>query len=461
MAPGCAPCTPIRVPHRWWCGIRRSAAIARLLGRPSPRRHVPTWLPVRAPHSADVTNADVLADGARRNCVGALGFTALRLLPPAVLGPTSRLFATGATIVTGYPFLRGALRSLRGGRSVGHRRPGLGGHHRQPGPARERGRADRAVAAQHRRVPSGPDASADPSRDRGSAAWHRRTPRGSGWPTAPRSRSPSTPCSIGDEVVVHDHVAIPVDGVVVDGEAIVDQSAITGETLPSPARRRAASTPVRCVIRGRLVIRAERRRQRHHHRPDHHPRRTGPARPGAHPDHRRELLPALRARLLPVVRADPRRHPRRAPRHDHAACRLPLRGRAGHPDRDQRGDRQRRPPRHPDQGRLPPGAGRPRRRRRLRQDRHPHHRPPRRHQHRCLPQGLAARGGAGLRGELGDPLSTSPGRSRHPVHRRTPHRHPAARGMRGPGRPRHAHPGRRSHAAAGQPRAAAPARRSG
>ena len=37
---------------------------------------------------------------------------------------------------------------------------------------------------------------------------------------------------VGDEVVVHDHVAIPVDGVAIDGDAIIDQSAITGETLP-------------------------------------------------------------------------------------------------------------------------------------------------------------------------------------------------------------------------------------
>ena len=37
---------------------------------------------------------------------------------------------------------------------------------------------------------------------------------------------------IGDEVVIHDHVAIPVDGEVVEGEAVVNQSAITGENLP-------------------------------------------------------------------------------------------------------------------------------------------------------------------------------------------------------------------------------------
>ncbi|WP_201377339.1 cation-translocating P-type ATPase, partial [Mycobacterium intracellulare] len=61
---------------------------------------------------------------------------------------------------------------------------------------------------------------------------------------------------IGDEVVIHDHVAIPVDGEVLDGEAVVDQSAITGETLPVGmvvgSRVHAGSV----VVRGRLVVRA-------------------------------------------------------------------------------------------------------------------------------------------------------------------------------------------------------------
>ncbi len=38
---------------------------------------------------------------------------------PPVLGPTSRAVATGVTIFTGYPFLRGALRSLVRGRGAG------------------------------------------------------------------------------------------------------------------------------------------------------------------------------------------------------------------------------------------------------------------------------------------------------------------------------------------------------
>jgi fatty-acyl-CoA synthase len=39
--------------------------------------------------------------------------------------------------------------------------------------------------------------------------------------------------TIGDEVVIHEQVVLPVDGVVVDGEGIVDQAAITAGSCPS------------------------------------------------------------------------------------------------------------------------------------------------------------------------------------------------------------------------------------
>src|SRR5260370_36518166 len=48
-----------------------------------------------------------------------LGIRRYGFVRPPLLGPTSRLFATVATIVTGYPFMRGALRSLRGRKSAG------------------------------------------------------------------------------------------------------------------------------------------------------------------------------------------------------------------------------------------------------------------------------------------------------------------------------------------------------
>ncbi|MGA8330598.1 MAG: manganese-exporting P-type ATPase CtpC, partial [Mycobacterium sp.] len=61
---------------------------------------------------------------------------------------------------------------------------------------------------------------------------------------------------IGDDVVIHYHVAIPVDGEVVDGESIVDQSAITGETLPASIVAGSTVHAGSVVLRGRLVVRA-------------------------------------------------------------------------------------------------------------------------------------------------------------------------------------------------------------
>ena len=102
-----------------WYSTKRCDREA-ILAAIAAAEHVPTGLvPVRAPRSADVTNADVL-----RMVIGGIALTLLGLrryafARPPLLGPTSRLFATGATIVTGYPFLRGALRNLRGGRALG------------------------------------------------------------------------------------------------------------------------------------------------------------------------------------------------------------------------------------------------------------------------------------------------------------------------------------------------------
>ncbi|HEX2214339.1 MAG TPA: cation-translocating P-type ATPase, partial [Mycobacterium sp.] len=61
---------------------------------------------------------------------------------------------------------------------------------------------------------------------------------------------------IGDHVVVHEQVAILVDGEVVDGEAVVDQSAITGETLPVSITAGARVHAGSVVLRGRLVVHA-------------------------------------------------------------------------------------------------------------------------------------------------------------------------------------------------------------
>ncbi|HTM83604.1 MAG TPA: manganese-exporting P-type ATPase CtpC, partial [Mycobacterium sp.] len=61
---------------------------------------------------------------------------------------------------------------------------------------------------------------------------------------------------VGDQVVIHEQVALPVDGAVVDGEAVVDQSAITGETLPVSVSVGSRVHAGSVVMRGRLVVHA-------------------------------------------------------------------------------------------------------------------------------------------------------------------------------------------------------------
>jgi cation-transporting P-type ATPase C len=212
-------------------------------------------LPVRAPRSADVANADVLRMVIGGVALALLGTRRYVFARPPALGPTSRLIATGATIVTGYPFLRGALRSLRGGRSVG---------------------TDALVSAatvaslilrenvvaltvlwllnigeylQDLTLRRTRRAIADLLRGTEDTAWI-RTAEGT------EIQVGIDTLATGDEVVIHDHVAVPVDGTAVDGEAIVDQSAITGETLPVSIAVGARVHAGSVVLRGRLVVRA-------------------------------------------------------------------------------------------------------------------------------------------------------------------------------------------------------------
>jgi manganese/zinc-transporting P-type ATPase C len=212
-------------------------------------------VPSRAPRSADIANADVL-----RMVIGGIALTLLGarryvLARPALLGPRTRLIATGITIVTGYPFLRGALRSMRGGRPAG---------------------TDALVTVatvaslllrenvvaltvlwllnigeylQHLTLRRTRRAISDLLRGSDDTAWIRSI-------DGTEVQVPLERLEIGDEVIVHDHVAIPVDGLVIDGEAVVDQSAIAGWARPvsvvADTRVHAGSV----VVRGRVVVRA-------------------------------------------------------------------------------------------------------------------------------------------------------------------------------------------------------------
>lgn len=211
-------------------------------------------IPARAPHSSEIRNADVLRMVIGGVALALLGVRRYVFARPPLLGPTGRLAATGVTIFTGYPFLRGALRSFRSGRagtdalvsaatvaSLVLRENVVAltvlwllniGEYLQDLTLR---RTRRAIS--------------DLLRGSADTAWIRLS-------DGNEVQVPIDTVQIGDEVVVHDHVAIPVDGEVVDGEAVVDQSAITGETLPVSVLVGSMVHAGSVVMRGRLVVRA-------------------------------------------------------------------------------------------------------------------------------------------------------------------------------------------------------------
>ena len=212
-------------------------------------------VPVRSPHSADVANADVLRMAVGGAALVLLGVRRYVFARPPLLGPTSRVAATGVTIFTGYPFLRGALRTLRGGRTAGTdvlvsaatiaslvlRENVVAltvlwllniGEYLQDLTLR---RTRRAIA---KLLQGNQD-----------TAWVRLE-------DGTEVEIATAELRIGDEVVIHDQVALPVDGVVVDGEAIIDQSAITGENLPVAVSAENTVFAGSVVVRGRLVVRA-------------------------------------------------------------------------------------------------------------------------------------------------------------------------------------------------------------
>jgi manganese/zinc-transporting P-type ATPase C len=210
-------------------------------------------IPARTPRSSDVRNTEVLRMVIGGTALALLGLRRYVFQRPPLLGPSGQLVATGATVFMGYPFLRGALRSLRSGRagtdalvtaatvaSLVLRENVVAltvlwllniGEYLQDLTLR---RTRRAIS--------------DLLRGTADTAWIRVEGN--------EVQVPIDSIQIGDDVVIHDHVAIPVDGEVVDGEAIVDQSAITGETLPVSIVAGATVHAGSVVLRGRLVVRA-------------------------------------------------------------------------------------------------------------------------------------------------------------------------------------------------------------
>jgi cation-transporting P-type ATPase C len=176
-----------------------------------------------------------------------------------MLGPASRTVATGVTIFTGYPFLRGALRSLSGGRGAGTdalvsaatvaslvlRENVVAltvlwllniGEYLQDLTLRRSRRAISELLTGTR-----------------TRTWVRIADEAG---EALEVEVDINSLVLGDEVVLHEHVVLPVDGVVVDGEGVVDQAAITGEQLPIAVLPGTQLHAGSVLLRGRLVVRA-------------------------------------------------------------------------------------------------------------------------------------------------------------------------------------------------------------
>jgi manganese/zinc-transporting P-type ATPase C len=241
----------------WYSPTRcdRSAVLAAI----TSAEHVAAELiPARTPRSADVRNTEVLRMVIGGAALALLGVRRYAFNRPPLLGPSGQLVATGATVFMGYPFLRGALRSLRSGRagtdalvtaatvaSLVLRENVVAltvlwllniGEYLQDLTLR---RTRRAIS--------------DLLRGTADTAW---VLIADGDQKGTEVQVPIDTVQIGDDVVIHDHVAIPVDGEVVDGEAVVDQSAITGETLPVSIVTGSIVHAGSVVLRGRLVVRA-------------------------------------------------------------------------------------------------------------------------------------------------------------------------------------------------------------
>ena len=262
-----ARCPGVRVVHAYpragsvviWYSPRRAERPA-LLAAIGEAAHVAAELiPARAPHSAEIRNADVLRMVIGGAALALLGLRRYVFARPPLLGPSGQLVAGGVAIFTGYPFLRGALRALRSGKAgtdtlvsvatvasllLGENVVALTvlwllniGEYLQDLTLR---RTRRAIS--------------ELLRGTQDTAWIRLT---DGPDDGAEVQVAIDTVQVGDEVVVHDHVAIPVDGEVVDGEAIVDQSAITGENLPVSIAAGAHVHAGSVVLRGRLVVRAQ------------------------------------------------------------------------------------------------------------------------------------------------------------------------------------------------------------
>ena len=126
-------------------------------------------------------------------------------------------------------------------------------HRRRRGVLRGRGRADHVRAARATGSRCGPAAApTTPS----APCWSSRRRRRWCCATASRSRCPPPRSQVGDLLLIRPGAKIPVDGVVEDGESEVDESMVTGESLPVPKAPGAEVIGASINTTGTLRVRA-------------------------------------------------------------------------------------------------------------------------------------------------------------------------------------------------------------
>lgn len=239
----------------WYSAKRcdRHAVMAAITAAAATARDL---VPARAPRSADIHNADIVRMAVGAMALALLGIRRYAFARPPLLGQTSRALATGVTIVTGYPFLRGALRTLTGNRSAGT------DVLVSAATIASLALRENVVALTVLWLLNIGEYLQDLTlrRTRRAIANLLQGTADTAWVLLPDGSEVEVGVErlqVGDAVIVHEQVALAVDGTVKDGEAIVDQSAITGENLPVAVKPGARVYAGSVVVRGRLVVTAE------------------------------------------------------------------------------------------------------------------------------------------------------------------------------------------------------------